>query len=77
MLDLKELEKKRKEYQEVLDNMKKIEGEEKGVLAEKDRIDKMIAEAGFKSIDEVKKELGEIESKLTALQETITEKCKV
>ena len=77
MLDLKELEKQRKEYQDILDNMKKIEGEEKGILAEKERIDKIIIDSGYKSIEELKVALNDMEVRITELKEKVTEKCKI
>ena len=73
-LDLKQLEVQRKQYKDSLDNLKKLEGEEKGILAEKDRIDKMIVEAGYESTEAVKEAISKMEIEIKELTEKINSK---
>ena len=73
-LDLKQLEVQRKQYKDSLDNLKKLEGEEKGILAEKDRIDKMIVEAGYESAEAVKEAIAKMEIEIRELTEKINSK---
>ena len=73
-LDLKQLEVQRKQYKDSLDNLKKLEGEEKGILAEKERIDKMIVEAGYESAEAVKEAIAKMEIEIKELTEKINAK---
>jgi protein-tyrosine-phosphatase len=74
MLDLKQLEEQRKKYREDLDNLTKLQGEEKQILAEKERIEKMISDAGYKSSEDVKKAVENIEKEIQELTEKIKSK---
>ena len=73
-LDLKQLEIQRKKYKDDLDNLKKLEGEEKGILAEKDRIDKMIVDAGYSDAPAVKEAITKMETEITELTAKINTK---
>lgn len=74
MLDLKQLEVQRKKYKDDLDNLKKLEGEEKGILSEKERIDKMIKDAGYEDTTAVKEAIVKMETEIKELTEKINTK---
>ena len=71
MIDLKDLESQRKKYKELLDGLKKLEGEEKGILEEKERINKLTQELGYDSIMSVKRAIDDFETEIKTLTEKI------